>query len=356
MMATVTNIEYKFYPIESKTEFTNDQISYLTCENTKKLLRVPVEFDEFVFVGFPNDDRVYMLPINIISKFDKSVIYGYYMANGVNYNEKLELDKFTYETFKSVYDTLLDPAKLIFVPEKSKCIMDSYGLINEVVYHFNNLWIKKLNEKLVQLTEFVDTPNSLLLTKKKSYYADCKAKFTDNPHIVPVQILYDKTINLLWINIYNGLPIYSNTSKSRIRIGSEKNLIDMNHVREIMLCSTYNTEIDSSEHWRADSIFLNDTFYSNDEIKFLEKIQYLHNKIMSNAARNNISKKNLHITYDELHHIHTPNMIDLSKYTSDVPIFYDKIIAIISNKIYGMCDKYDVIANDAYRFMGFVHL
>jgi hypothetical protein len=199
-----------------------------------KFLMIPIELGEIIFIGFPNEDRVYILSHEIITKYKKSVLYGYLESCGLACGEKFMLDDFNYDTFGIAYVAILDPEKISIIPDHIKTIMDKYGLIDESIYYFNNRLILEKNETMEQFINFVTNPNTMMLIRSVNDYNMLKKMYSDNYKIIPVQIMFYRyectgDFEISMISILDGLLL--KFEKNKIDF-NQKELHNMNIVYE----------------------------------------------------------------------------------------------------------------------------
>ena len=352
--------------------------------SVQKILIVTFTF-EFIFIGFPHDTRVYVIPIDIIKKLPTSSIYSYYCDYGLDYNKAMILDKFDYETFSKVYDALCDPKKLLLVPDNIKALMDEYGLIDNTTYYYNAKLNERKNNELDKFIEFINNPGKILLIDNRNEYLTLKQMFTSNLHIIPIQFIFDESLmKPILVNILDGLPISFYPS-----IGEANNLdkhfdttikhIDINKARRLILFTAkYRLGYREQTNINRELASNPKSLYGDDECIFLGTCvaSYIYDIAYSYRGVNGCKKLDAKISANSQNHssfIMTQNFINLEKYTSEpLHLFIQKIIGIISSvnfdyqmlkhaftrrdikmQSYGYMGTHDT---NIYTFIGFVHI
>lgn len=245
-------------------EHSDEDISECLMSNTK-LLMVPIYLNEFVFIGFHNDNRVFILQSEIIKKYPNSVLYGYFELNKTNYSEKLILDDFSYDTFMIAHISIINPEKILIVPDHIKVLMDKHGLIDESIYFLNNKLTFEKNKMMDDFVNFVNYPGTVFFTKSDNDYRLFKQQFSNNTNIIPIQVIISYNLNSGWhtcnivaIGILNGLLLEFRNKKLKLE-QNQLNDVDINTEKLNLLSSSknildYATNNDSGKIFNRDEL------------------------------------------------------------------------------------------------------
>jgi hypothetical protein len=383
---------YKFYPVTHKTEFKNKKIKYCEIEiysggnfhvksegkfilhrtknddededtisecliSKSKVLMLPLELGEIIFIGFPNDNRVYILPHAIINKYKQSVLYGYLESYGSNYNEKFVLDAFNYDTFRIAHIALMDPEKILAVPKHILSLMDKYGLVNEAIYYLNNKLTQVKNAKMDEFNDFINNSNKSFFTSSKDEYSMLKQMFSENYHIIPIQIMTRQNnyqSNIISLSAFNGLQLKFCDKKIEFDSNAISAAIDINQEKIKMLSQLKIIIQPLNNEWENEN-----KIWNSDEL------------ISLRALLDAYVEYYLSFYTDKTHNIsgcRNTNMLDLTKYTDNPTNFISIISDLIkqflrsSSKPYYSINKIISVNNhgtehyDIITYIGFVHI
>lgn len=273
---TSTSITYKNLIIKNSKNNTSidlidrDQNLEKDDEIIKTVLVTP---EDFIIVGFSNDERVHIVPIKQIIKLPTSIIYGHYMEYGCNYNKKITLEHFSYDTFKIIIDSFDDPQ--ILMTKKNMHILqaaDLTGLVNSI-YCYRNLILEEEMEKkkLYQIKIFSNfvsgkTPQCFCYTLKE--YLFYKNYFSADPSIIPIQLC---TISgsVFCISVYNGIPLTFGSSSYGSKISKKYHKIyetveDINKLRYDILF-TKKSELNNYSIIAKQIYLDSDSIFSGDD-------------------------------------------------------------------------------------------
>jgi len=72
-----------------------------------------VTTEDYVIVGFTNDQRVCKVMVSQILKLPTSILYRYYTEFGCNYDEKVTITEFDYDAFQIIIESIDQPQILM---------------------------------------------------------------------------------------------------------------------------------------------------------------------------------------------------------------------------------------------------
>ena len=231
--------------------------------------------DDFVLIGFKNDDRVFILQMDIIKKYPHSALFGYCEHHKLELGEKLILDTIDYETFGKIYDRLLDPT--LEISSDMMKLMDQHGLVDETVCSVSKIFDECKNQEMKMFNDFMNGAEKFYLTKNAEDYTKFKKIFANRPDIIPIQLISTNN-KIIGINVFNGIPIYYGESTKDVCFLSEHipgpiHEINIPYARKVMLFTNYYENPNTVEDvtmWREHRADPNN-FYSEDELVYLQE-------------------------------------------------------------------------------------
>uniref|UniRef100_A0A6C0CBM2 Uncharacterized protein n=1 Tax=viral metagenome TaxID=1070528 RepID=A0A6C0CBM2_9ZZZZ len=269
-----------------------------------------------VIISFPNDARKQAVAKSLFNAYPNSIVNAH--AEVFPESNEIELEM-SYADFCIILNMIKGKVKQWEIPKDIYQIAYKYGLVNDDLHSFKNILNNKRNDTLTRIDTFLKSPDTMFIPDIISDYLEYKEIFARQKNIIPVQVVFDKVIN-----IYGGVPIYAGNIRwdKSLSTLEEHNItlngdININAIRATMLLQKYGDE---------ESFFFNDVnkkFFSRSEIEYLESCLDTLCDIVSDDQGDNFVRAS-NITYPE----------NLFRLTMDQKTC-DKIIRIVKqNKSY----------------------
>lgn len=389
-------------------EFNTDKIVY-HIDNDKKYLLIETDF---IFIGFEKDERVNILPIDLLKKFPQSVIYSYYDEFGLNYNEKFILPDTTYDEFDIIIDVLKNPIKFTFVTDDIRKLMDQNGFMSANIFtHYQYLNDKKnltisnaINQFNFQMNKFIDFyygNSKFIFANSYEEYNQYSKVLNDKTKYIPVQIFGIHNVGtkqedlIFGITILDGLPIMVNNYESEpsnnyYGISRDNDPATITNVKSHYIYNFFKLDdkitIKNTIQQMFDMEIYRKTYVYNKKCRIdkytsyfnqihYEKIdynsdygsEYSGDEYSCDLIDETYSKQNIHIYDDtDVFNVHVPKYIsqtkevpiDFSSYTDDLTNFVNKICNIANNAIYAdnKFDKNLLFEDHIGSFIGFIYI
>jgi hypothetical protein len=206
--------------------------------------------DNFIVIGFNKDNRIFIIPNNIVDKFKNSFITLCKSDVIIPMHEKIIVDV-EYDAFEKVYEILFDPKKRLDASRETINLLDKYGFVDNMMYLVDELMHKKKMSEMQKINDFIENKQLAYLTQNVGDYETFKKIFCEHEHIIPISIIFDKD-KLVSMNVYNGIPIYytglNNSEFYWFHEHSDvQNMNDINVIRRKMLFTDQDVEIEGIE-------------------------------------------------------------------------------------------------------------
>lgn len=239
-------LDYFVTDIDDKNEYLN-----------KTVYKILITDIDFIIVGFNDDDRINVISSVHLDNFPTSILYGYREEYGYNYNEKIVLPHFDYDTYLILIDSFYYPQILTY--RYNIHILraaDLVGLVNPITCIINDgidtLLEKEKRTHISKFFYFYRNDSKILscfCSSIEEYKLYSKILDSDRSFI-PIQILYDNYQSRpICINIFNGIPIlytkHNSSVKHMYTIDNFEKKGDINKLRSQMieeLCKQINDE------------------------------------------------------------------------------------------------------------------
>jgi hypothetical protein len=140
---------------------------------------------DYITVSF-DEDMSYSIPMNIISNYPLSVIWGFYEATG---EKNIKMSDVSYEDFGFVYDVLVGFTSQCDMEPHIRTLADRLGLLNDTLDQIQKNMENKMKSILYEFNSFTRTKNSYIFCNEKQYRKYNKI-LCNVARIVPVQLIF----------------------------------------------------------------------------------------------------------------------------------------------------------------------
>lgn len=243
--------------------------------------------NDILQIKFENDERFYLLPFEIVSKFPKSYFFAEFHFKKTN---NIIIKNYTFEQFKIIYDCLIGSFDLMEY-DNNREIIDYFGIdtnILDIMDNFKNEYLLKVDK----MNDFINNKNPIMIADNLEEYLKYKNYFKNNNNIIPFQsfekiccdgkdfmnkINYNEILDteLYWLNILEGIPIFFNN------VSDQKYMDTLNWLQ---LVNSENDQVINSSENNIEPDELGEEWDSM-KITYIEKNQpqsHLKKKILEN--------------------------------------------------------------------------
>ena len=174
-------------------------------------------FNDVILVKFLNDQRCYVLYDFMYKQYEQSI---FAMSQKFKKTNKITLENITFEQFAPVY-AFLKGSKVNIIELKD--LFDYLGITNpkiNVLTTYEKSLRKKYNEKITNVTNFLNGDNKIWLIKSYEDYTEYKNMLVNEDNIIPIQFMLsfeNKSDNYVkeQICIYDCIPILTTCGHPR---------------------------------------------------------------------------------------------------------------------------------------------
>ena len=241
-------------------------LDYELSDSDKLLCITLITENDYIIIGFENDDRVHLVYTEQIAKLHPtSLLIGYHIDIGCNYNEKLVLPNLSYDTFQIIIESFDNP-QILMTKKNAKILdyADTYGLINPILYYKNNVLEKHYQQKKMEdmnsFSQFINSKTDKYFCHAIDEYLYYKNIFRNDCAIMPVQFVVYVNMEakyIISVSIYDGItikfgktdPFKHSTRRNQATSYFSDPVIDINQYRHKIL-------FDNTSSWH-DAMILN---------------------------------------------------------------------------------------------------
>ena len=320
-------------------------------------------------ICFHNDDRSLDVPKEIIMKYDKSMIYGYVNCNNI---DKITLDNINYDTFKCVYDVIIDNTNRCDAGIMTKALLNYYGFHDDIDDSLIILFDKKEN----MINKFINSHKKIFVPNSIHEYEELKHIFTKSNNIIPIQKIGDS--NTEFICVFDGIPLYYKTYDFNTKQFCNVYININNNINIMRKELLYHILIKTSKWFKETigekkNVIMNyyenefgNGLYSANHINFIEYLLKFYLVIMHDVmdmfktkTSNNEQMRVINMT-SNIHKIITENRLDIVNVMDNVncdrdEYFYDNMLFNDSRTskmhVYGLVDDSIVHKNANFYFI-----